>query len=77
MMQTQAPLKASRKLAPPPAHRASDYDWWDAPDDIDDDWHPPGAVNERGWFETFGHKVSDMVLPPAQRQVAPRPGAQH
>ena len=75
MMQTQTHLNASRKLAPPPARRSSDYDWWDTPDDIDDDWHPPREVNDRGWLEAFGLTVRDMVIPPEQHPALRQPSA--
>lgn len=64
-------LNASRKLAPPPARRASDYDWWDTPDDMDDDWIAPSQVNERGWVEAFGNGSNAPLLSWAKHARAP------
>ena len=76
MNQSQPHLNASQMLAPAPARGASDYDWWDTPDDIDDDWRPVVAVSNRAWLDAFGCTPSNRAMPPPQHRAAPRPGAQ-
>ena len=64
-------LNSSPKLALRPARRASDYDWWDTPDDIDDDWNPPSEVDERGWVEAFGIGSNAPLLSRAKYARSP------
>ena len=75
MIQSQPHLNASQMLAPAPARRASDYDWWDTPEDIDDDWQPSSAVSDRAWLDAFGRTPSNRAMPLPQHRAAPRPGA--
>ena len=76
MIQSQPHLNDSQMLAPPPTCRASDYDWWDMPEDLDDDWQPASPVSDRGWLDAFGRTLSARPMPPAQHRAALRPGAQ-
>ena len=75
MIQSRPHLNASQMLAPAPARRASDYDWWDTPDDLVEDWHSAIAVSDRAWLDAFGRTPSNRAMPPPQHRAAPRPGA--
>ena len=76
MTLSQPHLNASPMLAPPPTRRASDYYWWDMPEDIDDDWQPASALSDRAWLDAFGRTPSNRAMPPPQHRAVPRPSAQ-